>query len=68
MEKYTGSYLKWVFVDSLYWLWILLLAALQVAALVGSKDLASLFFLIPLTAMIVLSITHYFQIKKGISK
>jgi len=68
MEKYNGSYLKWVFVDSLYWLWILLLAALQVVALVGSKDLASLFFLFPFIAMLVMSIIHYQQMKKGISK
>lgn len=68
MEKYTGSYLKWVFVDSLYWLWILILTVLPIGALLQSKDWASMFFLIPLAAIITMSITHYQQMKKGISK
>lgn len=68
MEKYKGSYLKWVFVDSTYWIWISIITFLLIGSYLQSKDLAMLFFLIPLAAIIIMSIVHYFQRRNGTSK
>lgn len=66
MEKYKGSYLKFLIVDSYNWAGVLVaLAIYLIVAIDSGFALGSYFFLIPLALMVFITIRTYRENKQG---
>ncbi len=66
MEKYTGSYLKFIFKDSKNW--IVLLASFIICSIpvIGTKaDWPSYFFILIWLLVLLSTVLHYIQRKNG---